>query len=253
MPLISEPLLYWAAAVLVVLASTATEARRMRLDPWTMYLAGLVGLGGAMLGGGLYLSALAPEHAPDGEGRAAIGAFAGAAALGWLVLRARGGNFLHHADASVPGIALGYAVYRIGCFVNGCCFGAPTDWSWGVTFAPRTEAFAFQVAQGLIPPGAVETLSVHPTQLYHAALGLGAFFILSRCKGAHPGSRLALALALYGAGRFAIEFLRGDAQPVIGPLDVNHMASLAMLVMAFALWGALNHARSRPVCSKQTA
>jgi len=245
---IGEPLLYWAAGALAVLAATAIEAQRMRLDPWTMYLAGIAGLGGALLGGELYVFLAAPGPLADGAERGAIGAFAGAAAFGALVLRLRGGEFLRYADAAVPGVALGYAVYRIGCFVNGCCFGIPTDLPWGVIFGPGTEVFASQVAQGLISPEAARTLSVHPTQLYHAALGLAAFFILRR----RSGSRLALALALYGSGRFVIEFLRAETQPVLGPLDVNHIACLAMLMVALLLWRFAGRGSARLLFLKST-
>lgn len=246
---IGDPLLYWAAGALVVLVATAIEAQRMRLDPWTMYLAGIVALGGAMGGGELYASLLALEQAGDDSERAAFGAFIGAVVFGGLVLRLRGGEFLRYADAAVPGVALGYAVYRIGCFINGCCFGIPTDLPWGVTFGPGTEAFASQVAQGLISSEAARTLSVHPTQLYHAALGLAAFFILRR----HSGSRLALALALYGGGRFGIEFFRAETQPVLGPLDVNHIACLAMLMGALLLWRCAGGANPRRLFLKSTA
>jgi phosphatidylglycerol:prolipoprotein diacylglycerol transferase len=246
--LIIEPLLYWGVAVLVVLAATAIEAQSTRLDPWTMYLAGIVGLGGALVGGELYASFLASEPAGDAQ-RAAIGALIGAAAFGGLLLKLRGGDLLRYVDAAVPGIALGYAVYRIGCFVNGCCFGTPTDLPWGVTFGPGTEAFVSQVAQGLISSEAARTLSVHPTQLYHAVLGLAAFLILRR----HSGSRLALALALYGGARFVIEFFRADTQPVIGSLDPNHLACLVMLAVALLLWRFAGRARSRSFVRKQTA
>jgi phosphatidylglycerol:prolipoprotein diacylglycerol transferase len=244
---IGDPLLYWAAGALAALVAMAIEAQRMRLDPWTMYLAGIVGLVGALLGGELYVFLAAPGPVADGAERGAIGALAGAAAFGALVLRLRGGEFLRYADAAVPGIALGYAVYRIGCFINGCCFGIPTDLPWGVTFGPGTEAFASQIAQGLISSEAARTLWVHPTQLYHAALGLAAFFILRRHSG------LALALALYGAGRFVIEFFRADTHPLVGQLDVNHIACLAMLMAALLLWRFAGRAGPRPLFLKPTA
>jgi prolipoprotein diacylglyceryltransferase len=51
-----------------------------------------------------------------------------------------------------------------------------------------------------------------------------------------PGKRFAAALIFYGVGRFVIEFFRGDAVPVFGPLDVNHIASLLMLFAGTWLW-----------------
>ena len=136
----------------------------------------------------------------------------------------------------VPAAFLGYAVARMACLVDGHCFGIATDLSIGITYGPDTNAFAAHVAAGLIDPDAVRSLAVHPTQLYHAAFGLAAFIVLLRWKSSYSGSRLAFALALYGTGRFGIEFLRAETQPMLGPLDVNHIACLAMLMAALLLW-----------------
>jgi phosphatidylglycerol:prolipoprotein diacylglycerol transferase len=131
---------------------------------------------------------------------------------------------------------LGYAVYRIGCLLNGCCFGTVTDVPWAVTFGQNSEAFALQVAAGLVPPGAPHTLPVHPTQLYHALLGVVIFLVLTRMKSDVPGSRFAMGLIFYGAGRFVIEFFRGDAALFVGPLDADHIAALVMLAIGIVLW-----------------
>jgi phosphatidylglycerol:prolipoprotein diacylglycerol transferase len=234
--LIDNPVLYWAVAVVVVLAATAIGAQRACLDPWTMYLAGMAGLGGALLGGWLYGVLAAQSLDAEGTARGAIGAFIGAAAFGWLVLKLRGGDFLQYADAAVPGIALGYAVYRIGCFVNGCCFGIPTDLAWGVTFEPGSEAFATQVAAGWIDSKAAHSLAAHPTQLYHAAAGALSFLALTRLGDARPGTRLAFALLAYAVSRFVIEFYRGDALPVWRMLDLNQMFCIAMIAIGALLW-----------------
>jgi phosphatidylglycerol:prolipoprotein diacylglycerol transferase len=185
-----NPLLYWGGGVLVALALAAAGAGRARLDVWTMYLAGLAGIGGALAGGQAGV----------------IGAFAGAALAGGVVIRARGGEFLRYADAAVPGIALGYAVYRVGCFLNGCCFGIAHD-------------------DGL-----------HPTQLYHAAAGAMLFLGLIFIRGVQPGARLAGALLAYGASRFAIEFFRGDAVPVWWILDRPQLLSIVMVAAGATLW-----------------
>lgn len=236
MSLLAQPALYWALAVVAILAATAITAQRARLDSWTMYLAGMAGLGGALLVGWLYV-ALTEQglHAGSG-GRGVIGAFIGAAAFGWLAVRLRGGEFLRYADAAVPGIALGYTVYRIGCFVNGCCFGIPTDLVWGVTFAPGTEAFEAQVAAGWIDSKAAHSLPAHPTQLYHAAAGALSFLVLTRLEAAWPGRRLALALLAYATSRFVIEFYRRNAQPVLGVLDLNHIFCIAMIAIGSLIW-----------------
>lgn len=229
--------LYWGIAVAVVLAAAVWQAERQGLDSWTMYLAGLLGFGAALLLGSGYASLTATVHLHDASfGRGTVGALLGAGLGAWLALKIRGAPFLSYADAASPAVALGYAVYRIGCFINGCCFGTVTDLPWATTFGVNSEAFAAQLAAGLIAVDASHMLPVHPTQLYHALLGVVAFLVLIRMKGEVLGSRFAAALMLYGAGRFVIQFYRGDSHPVIGLLDINHIAALLMLAMGVALW-----------------
>src|SRR5947199_8686152 len=60
-------------------------------------------------------------------------------------------------DVFAPGIALGHAIGRFGCFFAGCCYGKPTTLPWGITFTDPSAAA--NVATPLNPP-------LHPTQLY---------------------------------------------------------------------------------------
>ena len=219
----------WATAVATVLAFSAWQADQRGLDPWTMYLAGLGGLALAMLHGDGYSMLVAHEHAhATALGRSAIGAMMGAILGAGLVLRAREADFLSYADAAAPAVALGYAIYRIGCFLNGCCFGTETDLPWAVTFNMGSEAFAAQLGAGLIPADAHRTLPLHPTQIYHAIFAAVVFLALSREKAKIPGQLFSMALIMYGGGRFALEFLRGDSMPAIGILDANQIAAAAM-------------------------
>jgi len=98
------------------------------------------------------------------------------------------------ADALTPALALGTCFGRIGCFLNGCCYGRPTDVAWGVKFP------------GMHHP-------VHPTQLYEAigafSIFLFTYFVVRPRKRAH-GEVFAWLLTLYGTMRFALEFLRDD-------------------------------------------
>lgn len=236
MSIATSAVVYWALAVVSVLAATAFAAQRARLDAWNMYLAGMAGFGGALLGGWLY-AALAGQGVQEESGaRSALGAFMGAAAFGWLVIRLRGGEFLRYADAAVPGIALGYALYRIGCFVNGCCSGIPTELAWGVTFAPGTEAFDIQLAAGLIDADAAQTVPVHPTQWYHAGAAMLTLLALTRIDAAWPGRRLAFALIAYAVARFLIQFFRANSVPVWGALDLNQIICLVMVAAGALVW-----------------
>lgn len=115
-------------------------------------------------------------------------------------------------------IPAGHFFGRIGCFLGGCCYGIPTDGPFGVIFP-----------EGSIPYETYGDTPLHPTQLYEAFYLLILFFILMFCgkKRALP-----LYLILYGIGRYAIEFLRGDDRGQIGniPLSPAQIISLLLIV-----------------------
>lgn len=168
--------------------------------------------------------------------RGVFGALAAAAGtcLLWLVVTRR--PLLEYTDAMVPAVFVGYAVARLACFVDGHCFGVITDLPIGTSYPPESAAYAAQLAAGSIEPGAAQSQPVHPAQLYHALAGLFGFFLLIRIRSAKPGARTALALMAYGSARFVIEFFRGDAMPVLGPLDVNQLFCLGLIVAGVSLW-----------------
>ena len=112
------------------------------------------------------------------------------------------------ADATAPAFGLGLAIMRIGCFLNGCCFGKPTDLPWGINYPLFGDAHLWQMAHGLTEPFAI--LPVHPTQLYEAIyslIGAGLAYWLLR-KKLTPGIA-ALVFAIWlTAFRLANHFLR---------------------------------------------
>jgi phosphatidylglycerol:prolipoprotein diacylglycerol transferase len=146
----------------------------------------------------------------------------------WILLARRKQPFFPVADLLAPYLILGYAIHRsLGCFMAGCCYGAPTKMPWGVVFPPGSPA---AVTYGVGTP-------VHPTQLYTALSGLVIFGILLwlRRRRPFPGA-LAIALfLLYGLSRFTIEFFRGDAiRGFIGPLSTSQVISLGLIAVAIA-------------------
>lgn len=119
------------------------------------------------------------------------GGFIVSASAGLVYARWRGWPILKLADLYAPVLALAHGIGRLGCFLNGCCFGKAV--SWGVTF-----------------PG--DALPRVPVQLYEAAslIALSLYlFRVARVKR-HEGTVFAAYLVLYGALRFCLEFLRGD-------------------------------------------
>lgn len=120
------------------------------------------------------------------------------------------------ADLLVPPLVLAHAIGRIGCFLNGCCYGVPTGVPWGVVF-PH------------------DTLHRHPTQIYEAAFLAVLFVGLSRVRGAKPGTVLLSYGLLYGLWRFSVEFLRGDNPAVACGFSVFQWASLPLAALCAAL------------------
>jgi phosphatidylglycerol---prolipoprotein diacylglyceryl transferase len=103
------------------------------------------------------------------------------------------------SDAIAPSIALGLGITRIGCLLNGCCFGRPTDLPWGIAFPPGCVAWSV-----------VGGAHIHPTQLYESLAGLLIFAtaLLIDRKRLGPGSVLCVVLGLYGVVRFLVDFVR---------------------------------------------
>jgi len=128
-------------------------------------------------------------------------------------------------DLVAPGLALGTAITRIGCFLNGCCYGAPTDLPWGVCFPELAARDG-----GLIPR--------HPTQLYALVMNLALFWLLLaiRPRLRRAGHLGLLYLVLYSVGRFVIEFWRKGATAevfaALAPLTEAQVASIAIALLA---------------------
>jgi phosphatidylglycerol---prolipoprotein diacylglyceryl transferase len=110
-------------------------------------------------------------------------------------------DFWKISDILAPGLALGHVFGRIGCFLNGCCYGKPN--SWGITYSAK-------FFPGCKYPGH----ALHPVQLYEAAtnllLAVVLCFFLKKVK---RGQVLAIYIFLYGIIRFCDEFFRGDHSP----------------------------------------
>ncbi len=142
------------------------------------------------------------------------------------------------ADAVAPALALGVAVGRIGCFLNGCCFGAVCDWPWAVRFPAETLPWASQVAAGLIPAHASHSLPIHPTQLYAV---LDGFLILALLSWFFPrrrrdGEVMALLMVTYPIARYMEESLRADEGPFFAGLTISQNISILVFACGVATW-----------------
>lgn len=131
--------------------------------------------------------------------------------------------FLDCADLFAPSLAIGYAFTRIGCFLNGCCYGSPTNLPWGVRFLDNGV---------LTPPS-------HPTQLYAFAANMIILLLLIKLEKLHrkPGFVFVGYVGLYSTYRFLVEFLRSGYTAKLFALGLTQAqwVSLGSLIISAAL------------------
>lgn len=128
------------------------------------------------------------------------------------------------ADVLAPSIALGNVFGRIGCLLNGCCYGRACSLPWAIRF-PADH-----------PTGGAP---VHPTEIYDALLNLVLYFGLAwlfRHKK-FDGQVFATYLIGYAVFRFAVEFFRGDYPPdhIHAGLTSGQVVSIPIFVAGLAL------------------
>jgi phosphatidylglycerol---prolipoprotein diacylglyceryl transferase len=121
-------------------------------------------------------------------------------------------SLLALGDCVVAGVGVPIALFRIGCFLAGCCFGVPSSLPWAVEFPPGSPAWGAQLRAGLIDGYAVASLPVHPLELYFAlaALGVMAFLLWFRPRQRYDGQLILVFFVLDGTAKFLLEFLRFD-------------------------------------------
>jgi phosphatidylglycerol---prolipoprotein diacylglyceryl transferase len=146
-------------------------------------------------------------------------------------------SFLQLADVVAPSIALGMALTRIGCFMSGCCFGKPTELPWGVVFPPTCPA-GHSAAEAALSLG-VDTVHLHPTQLYSLLYGLVIFSVLLLVeKRLHKtGALFGLLVILAGISRFVVDFFRyfePNARTIFG-LSFSQVIAAGLVLLGMYL------------------
>jgi phosphatidylglycerol:prolipoprotein diacylglycerol transferase len=154
-------------------------------------------------------------------GLAIYGGFAFSIPLGMWFMKKQGLPFWRTADLVVPYVALAQSFGRIGCFLNGCCYGRPT----------------MSIAGMYIPPHA---LPIHPAQLY-ASLGLLALFVILRHsyrRRRFDGQIFLSYILLYCALRFFMEMARGDTAIAFVGLTFFQCMSVLLFGIGLFIYGA---------------
>lgn len=180
-------------------------------------------------------------------GLVVFGSLPTAGVAAWWFARKRGLDFFRLLDCVAPGLLVGLAIGRIGCFLNGCCYGGPCDLPWAVQFPPESPPWIDQASRGLLPRGDADagvpwSLPVHPTQLYAAidAALLALLAIHWTPFARRAGAVFALVLTLHPISRILLEMIRVDEPPALGtPLSISQLISVVLLVIAAVLWGVI--------------
>jgi phosphatidylglycerol---prolipoprotein diacylglyceryl transferase len=154
------------------------------------------------------------------------GGLIGGALVAWWYARRHGLRGWSTADALAPGVVLGQAIGRLGCFAAGCCWGKPTSLPWAVTF---TDVYASRAV------GTPMDTPLHPSQLYESAAAFLIFaFLLWLLPRKRFHGQVTLAyVALYSAVRFGLEFLRGDPERgswFSGALSTSQVIAIVLLL-----------------------
>ncbi|MFN3651377.1 MAG: prolipoprotein diacylglyceryl transferase [Armatimonadota bacterium] len=207
-------------AVLILFASIAGARLTYVALNWEEFVRSPAGIG-AMWQGGM----------------TSVGGIAAGILTGALYMRWKGISVLAMADAAAPALGLGTAIGRIGCLLNGCCYGTSTDLPWGIP--------------GKFLHGADPGFHYHPAQVYDGALNalLMVLLIVAYLRPHRTGQVMALYLGGYSFFRFLVESLRkGVTADVLAfGLTEAQVFTLVMMLAAAAWWAWLQrHGRPAP-------
>lgn len=157
----------------------------------------------------------------SGSGLTWYGGLLGGVIGALLVARARRIPLMLLCDVASPILGVGYAIGRLGCFLNGDDYGRPSSVPWAMAFPKGTPA---------------TLVRVHPTQLYEVAGGLLIFFLLDRLdRRPRPrGQLFGIYLILSGLARFGVEIYRTNEPAGLG-LTVAQWISLGLILFGLSI------------------
>lgn len=245
----------YSFSVLVLLACfaalylTAWRARREKLDPGVVSELAVWLLTGGIIGARVFFVLQHPESVARFTdlfkiwqgGLVYYGCLIGGL-IGSLLYWARHPfPFRPMADAVAPALAIGCAIGRVGCLLNGCCYGDPSNLPWAIRFPAQSLPWVRHVTDGLIPPYEPLSLAVQPTQVYAALDGLIILALLTAYfpRRRRDGEVMALLMVTYPITRFLIEGLRGDEGVFFAGLTMSQGISVVVFVAGLFSWAYL--------------
>ena len=238
--------LFIAIGFLTALSFIRKEAVRRELDPGMVVDLGFLMLLFGVVGGRVtyilinwetFLAAPLEVFQLWKGGLVFYGGFIGALVTALIYVRQKKMAFLPVADVFTPGLAVGHAIGRIGCFFAGCCYGRTCDLPWAITFHNPLSLAPLDVP-------------LHPSQLYEAGANFLVFCFLwfFRKKTKFAGQLFWLYVLLYGLMRAFLEIFRGDPRGAFwGTLSVSQGIGLALALSAAIMLTILSR---RATCRK---
>lgn len=153
------------------------------------------------------------------------------------------------ADAFTPGVAIGQAFGRQGCFSAGCCWGKPTTLPWGVHFTEAGHEYTGVPIYGLDG----NDVHLHPTQLYESFIMLAVFgFLIYLHRHKKFDGQVLIAYGIiYAIVRFSLEFIRDDPRgDLLGFTSLTGLSTsqgISLIVAASAIIFMIARLRSPQV------
>ena len=217
-----------ALAILTVVLWTMWEVKRgAKISYDTVFTAALVGIPSGIvfsrllhvIDGWEYYG----QHLGEivgGGGLTAYGGVLGATLGVWVYSRFSKFPFGYFVDLVAPGIILSQAVGRVGCLLNGCCYGEETSAFCGIVY---TDPGSFA------PVG----VAVHPTQVYEIIWNLIVFAVLYKLRGRlkPDGSLYMVYIGLYSLWRLATDFLRDGSSFLFGLHQAQFIAVIVLAIV----------------------
>ncbi len=222
--------IFIALAIIWIILWAAWQIRKgAKISYDTLFTATLVGIpSGIVLARLLHVIDLwdyysqNPGQIIGGGGLTAYGAILGAALGVWIYSKFSKLQFGYFADLVAPAVIVAQAVIgRIGCTINGCCYGIETSLPWGIVYTHPDSIAPLGVA-------------VHPTQVYEIIFGLIVFGILLKLRGRFKpdGSLFLIYLSLYSLWRLATDFLRVGTPFLFG---LHQAQVIGIIVLAITI------------------
>ncbi len=140
---------------------------------------------------------------------------------------------LPYLDVYSPGVGLGIALTRVGCFLNGCCYGLATK-------AGSVLSVSYPIVKPLSPAGYYQHVELGgatgllPTQLFESAGGIiiaVTLYLIGRSKFYFTGLQFYLLVVMYAVLRFFIESVRYIETQKIGPFSHNQLICIVLFLV----------------------